>query len=135
MIARFCTGIELSNAVVQALALVVPRQVCGGCGNGGGLILTGQQGNNFWVQVELFSGSYGGRYGSDGMDSVDVLYANTRNNPIERDPADVLDDVIDEYITRDKALADYGVVITEGFEVDAKATSRERQARAAKRSN
>src|SRR6516162_814295 len=27
------------------------------CGNGGGLILTGQQGNNFWVQVELFSGS------------------------------------------------------------------------------
>ena len=245
VIARFCTGIELSNAVVQALAQVVPRQVCGGCGNGGGLILTGQQGNNFWVQVELFSGSYGGRYGSDGMDSVDVLYANTRNNPIEdieshvplridryelrenaaapgrwrggvgsirevtfladgaisveseghkyppkglfggsdgtpsqlvwtkadgevvqlpsklpyhpfakgdrvtairacggaygnpleRDPADVLDDVIDEYITRDKALADYGVVITEGFEVDAKATSRERQARAAKRSN
>jgi N-methylhydantoinase B len=245
VIARFCTGIELSNAVVQALAQVVPRQVCGGCGNGGGLILTGQQGNNFWVQVELFSGSYGGRYGSDGMDSVDVLYANTRNNPIEdieshvplridryelrenaaapgrwrggvgsirevtfladgaisveseghkyppkglfggsdgtpsqlvwtkaggevvqlpsklpyhhfakgdritairacggaygnpleRDPADVLDDVIDEYITRDKALADYGVMITDRFEVDAQATDRERQARAARRSN
>jgi len=245
VIARFCTGIELSNAVVQALAHVVPRQVCGGCGNGGGLILTGQQGNNFWVQVELFSGSYGGRYGSDGMDSVDVLYANTRNNPIEdieshvplridryelrenaaapgrwrggvgsirevtfladgaisveseghkyppkglfggsdgtpsqlvwtkadgevvqlpsklpyhpfakgdritairacggaygnpleRDPADVRDDVIDEYITRDKALADYGVAITDRFEVDAQATGRERQARAARRSN
>jgi N-methylhydantoinase B len=245
VIARFCTGIELSNAVVQALAHVVPRQVCGGCGNGGGLILTGQQGNNFWVQVELFSGSYGGRYGSDGMDSVDVLYANTRNNPIEdieshvplridryelrenaaapgrwrggvgsirevtfladgaisveseghkyppkglfggsdgtpsqlvwtkadgevvqlpsklpyhpfaagdritairacggaygnpleRDPADVLDDVVDEYITRDKALTDYGVVITDRFEVDAQATGRERKARAARRSN
>jgi N-methylhydantoinase B len=240
VIARFCTGIELSNAVVQALAHVVPRQVCGGCGNGGGLILTGQQGNNFWVQVELFSGSYGGRHGSDGMDSVDVLYANTRNNPIEdieshvplridryelrenaaapgrwrggvgsirevtfladgaisveseghkyppkglfggsdgtpsqlvwtkadgqvvqlpsklpyhhfamgdritairacggaygnpleRDPADVLDDVIDEYITRDKALADYGVMITGRFEVDSQATGRERRARA-----
>ncbi len=245
VIARFCTGIELSNAVVQALAQVVPRQVCGGCGNGGCLILTGQQGNNFWVQVELFSGSYGGRYGSDGMDSVDVLYANTRNNPIEdieshvplridryelrenaaapgrwrggvgsirevtfladgaisveseghkyppkglfggsdgtpsqlvwtkaegevvqlpsklpyhhfarddritairacggaygnpleRDPADVLDDVIDEYITRDKALADYGVMITDRFEVDSQATDRERQARAARRNN
>jgi N-methylhydantoinase B len=245
VIARFCTGIELSNAVVQALAQVVPRQVCGGCGNGGGLILTGQQGNNFWVQVELFSGSYGGRYGSDGMDSVDVLYANTRNNPIEdieshvplridryelrenaaapgrwrggvgsirevtfladgaisveseghkyppkglfggsdgtpsqlvwtkaegevvqlpsklpyhhfarddritairacggaygnpleREPADVLDDVIDEYITRDKALADYGVMITDRFEVDSQATDRERQARAARRNN
>jgi N-methylhydantoinase B len=245
VIARFCTGIELSNAVVQALAHVVPRQVCGGCGNGGGLILTGQQGNNFWVQVELFSGSYGGRHGSDGMDSVDVLYANTRNNPIEdieshvplridryelrenaaapgrwrggvgsirevtfladgaisveseghkyppkglfggsdgtpsqlvwtkadgevvqlpsklpyhhfatgdritairacggaygnpleRDPADVLDDVIDGYITRDKALADYGVMITDRFEVDSQATGRERQARAGRRSN
>jgi N-methylhydantoinase B len=56
-IARFCTGIELSNAVVQAFAQAVPRQICGGCGNSGGLILTGQQGNNFWVQVELFSGS------------------------------------------------------------------------------
>jgi N-methylhydantoinase B len=83
VIARFCPGIELSNAVVQALAEVAPRQVCGGCGNGGGLLLAGQQGNNFWLQVELFSGSYGGRYGMDGMDSVDVLYANTRNNPIE----------------------------------------------------
>lgn len=83
VIARFCPGIELSNAIVQALSQVVPRQVCGGCGNGGGLLLAGQQGNNFWVQVELFSGSYGGRYELDGMDSVDVLYANTRNNPIE----------------------------------------------------
>lgn len=83
VIARFCPGIELSNAVVQALGQVVPRQVCGGCGNGGGLLLAGQQGSNFWLQVELFSGSYGGRYGLDGMDSVDVLYANTRNNPIE----------------------------------------------------
>ena len=83
VIARFCAGIELSNAVVQALGQVVPRQVCAGCGNGGGLLLAGQQGDNFWLQVELFSGSYGGRYGMDGMDSVDVLYANTRNNPIE----------------------------------------------------
>ena len=82
MIARFCPGIELSNAVVQALAQVVPRQVCGGCGNGGGMILTGQQGNNFWVQVELFSGSYGGRYGSDGLDSVDVLI---RQHPQQSD--------------------------------------------------
>ena len=27
--------------------------------------------------------SYGGRYGKDGLDAVDTLYANTRNNPIE----------------------------------------------------
>lgn len=83
VIARFCPGIELSNAVVQALGKVVPKQVCGGCGNGGGMVFTGRQAENFWVQVELFSGSYGGRFGGDGMDAVDVLYANTRNNPIE----------------------------------------------------
>jgi N-methylhydantoinase B len=239
VIARFCPGIELSNAVVQALSQVVPKQVSGGCGNGGGMLLTGTQGNNFWVQVELFSGSYGGRYGLDGMDSVDVLYANTRNNPIEdieshvplridryelreevaapgqwrggvgsireitfladgavsveseghkyppkglfggkdgtvsqlvwtkangevvqlpskqpyhpfskgdkitavracgggygdpllRDPADVLDDVLDDYISIAKAKADYGVVITEKLAVDEEATKRERAGR------
>jgi N-methylhydantoinase B len=239
VIARFCPGIELSNAVVQALAQVVPKQVCGGCGNGGGMIYTGQRGNSFWVQVELFSGSYGGRYGRDGMDSVDVLYANTRNNPIEdieshvplrieryelrenvaapgkwrggvgsirtvhfltdggaslesdghkyppkglfggkdgtpsqlvwskagggetqlpskmpyhqfakgdritairacgggygdpleRDPADVLDDVLDEYIDVERAQKDYGVVIASDMTVDVEATRRARDAR------
>jgi N-methylhydantoinase B len=240
VIARFCPGIELSNAVVQALAQVVPKQVCGGCGNGGGMIYTGMQGENFWVQVELFSGSYGGRHGRDGMDSVDVLYANTRNNPIEdieshvplrieryelrenvaapgqwrggvgsvrtvrfladggaslesdghkypprglfgggdgtpsqlvwkkaaggeaqlpskmpyhqfqkddsitairacgggygdplkRDPTDVLDDVLDDYIDVEKARRDYGVVIKADLTVDLAATARERAARA-----
>jgi N-methylhydantoinase B len=33
--------------------------------------------------MEIFEGSYGGRQGKDGMDAVDTLYANTRNNPIE----------------------------------------------------
>jgi len=33
--------------------------------------------------MEIFEGSYGGRHVKDGMDAVDTLYANTRNNPIE----------------------------------------------------
>jgi N-methylhydantoinase B/oxoprolinase/acetone carboxylase alpha subunit len=33
--------------------------------------------------MEIHEGCYGGRYGKDGMDAVDTLYANTRNNPIE----------------------------------------------------
>jgi N-methylhydantoinase B/oxoprolinase/acetone carboxylase alpha subunit len=33
--------------------------------------------------MEIFEGSYGGRLGKDGMDAVDTLYANTRNNPME----------------------------------------------------
>ncbi|MEQ9811995.1 MAG: hydantoinase B/oxoprolinase family protein [Azospirillaceae bacterium] len=240
VIARFCPGIELSNAIVQALSQVVPEQVCGGCANGGGMIFTGSGKNGMWVHVDLFSGSYGGRYGRDGMDAVDVLYANTRNNPIEdieshvplrimryelrenvaapgkwrggvgsiketlfledggasveseghkyppaglfggsagrtssllhikadgsrvdlpskvpyrgfkagdrlvatrgcgggygkaldRNPADVLDDVLDEYISAEQALADYGVVITDKLMVDGAATAAERQRRA-----
>lgn len=37
----------------------------------------------YWVYIEVNEGSYGGRYGKDGLDSVDNLIANTRNNPIE----------------------------------------------------
>jgi N-methylhydantoinase B len=33
--------------------------------------------------MEILEGSYGGRHGLDGMDAVDTLYANTRNNPVE----------------------------------------------------
>jgi N-methylhydantoinase B len=33
--------------------------------------------------MDIQEGSYGGRAGKDGMDAVDTLYANTRNNPIE----------------------------------------------------
>jgi N-methylhydantoinase B len=33
--------------------------------------------------MDIQEGSYGGRYGKDGLDAVDTLYANTRNNPIE----------------------------------------------------
>ena len=33
--------------------------------------------------MDIIEGSYGGRSGKDGLDAVDTLYANTRNNPIE----------------------------------------------------
>ena len=33
--------------------------------------------------MDIQEGSYGGRPGKDGLDAVDTLYANTRNNPIE----------------------------------------------------
>lgn len=38
---------------------------------------------DYWVYIEVNEGSYGGRFGKDGLDSVDNLVANTRNNPIE----------------------------------------------------
>ncbi len=40
-------------------------------------------GGSHWVYMDIQEGSYGGRRGKDGLDAVDTLYANTRNNPIE----------------------------------------------------
>ncbi|WP_320668589.1 hydantoinase B/oxoprolinase family protein [Patulibacter defluvii] len=53
-------------------------------------------------------------------------------DPLERDPAEVLEDVIDGYVTLGRAERDYGVVVREidaelsQYEVDAEATERAR---------
>ena len=82
-IARFCPGNQLADTVMKALAQVVPQQVSAGIGNLKVIAFSGLKGETHWVHMEIFEGSYGGRYGRDGMDAVDTLYANTRNNPIE----------------------------------------------------
>ncbi|ADB50557.1 hydantoinase B/oxoprolinase family protein [Conexibacter woesei] len=51
-------------------------------------------------------------------------------DPLDRDPAAVLDDVLDEYVSLDGAKSDYGVVVDAATRtVDAEATERERAAR------
>ena len=82
-IARFCPGNQLADTVMKALAPAVPRQVSAGIGNLRVIAFSGLKGEQHWVHMEIFEGSYGGRHGLDGMDAVDTLYANTRNNPIE----------------------------------------------------
>jgi N-methylhydantoinase B len=82
-IARFCPGNQLADTVMKALAQAVPGQVSAGIGNLKVIAFSGLKGNSHWVHMEIFEGSYGGRPGADGMDAVDTLYANTRNNPIE----------------------------------------------------
>jgi len=47
-------------------------------------------------------------------------------NPLERDPADVADDVLDEVISVETALRDYGVVVSAKGVVDAGATRKAR---------
>jgi N-methylhydantoinase B len=61
----------------------VPEAVSAGTGSLRGVAFSGFVGGQQWVHLEIFEGAYGGRHGKDGMDSVDTLYANTRNNPIE----------------------------------------------------
>jgi len=82
-IARFCTGNAVADTVMKALAQAVPSQVSAGIGNLKVIAFSGMRGAGHWVHMEIFEGSYGGRSGLDGMDAVDTLYANTRNNPIE----------------------------------------------------
>jgi N-methylhydantoinase B len=82
-IARFCPGNQLADTVMKALAQALPGQVSAGIGNLKVIAFSGMRGGAHWVHMEIFEGSYGGRCGLDGMDAVDTLYANTRNNPIE----------------------------------------------------
>ena len=82
-IARFCPGNQLADTVMKALAEVAPQQVSAGIGNLRVIAFSGLKNSTHWVHMEIFEGSYGGRHGKDGMDAVDTLYANTRNNPIE----------------------------------------------------
>tara|TARA_B100000963_G_C22626563_1_gene672680 strand:- start:1020 stop:2783 length:1764 start_codon:yes stop_codon:yes gene_type:complete len=83
VIARFCPGNAVADTVMKAIAPAVPHQVSAGIGNLRVMAFSGQTQANPWVHMEIMEGSYGGRFGKDGMDAVDTLYANTRNNPIE----------------------------------------------------
>ena len=83
VIARFCPGNQLADTVMRALSQAVPEQVSAGIGNLRVMACSGLNDGKHWVHMEILEGSYGGRFGMDGMDAVDTLYANTRNNPIE----------------------------------------------------
>jgi N-methylhydantoinase B len=82
-IARFCPGNILASTLMHALAEAVPRQVSAGIGNLKVIAYSGLVAKKYWVYMDITEGSYGGRFGKDGLDCVDTLYANTRNNPIE----------------------------------------------------
>ena len=83
VIARCCPGNIVADTLMKALAQVAPKNVSGGIGNIKVVSYSGAVDEDYWVYMDITEGSYGGRYGKDGMDGVDTLYANTRNNPIE----------------------------------------------------
>lgn len=83
---RFCQVQRVVDNTLLALSEILPEQVTAGnsadvnfCSYSGFL----EEQQQYWIYLEVNEGSYGGRYGKDGMDSVDNLMANTRNNPIE----------------------------------------------------
>ncbi|HEY3947294.1 MAG TPA: hydantoinase B/oxoprolinase family protein, partial [Solirubrobacteraceae bacterium] len=82
-IARFCGGNLVADTLMQALAPIVPERVSAGVGNLKVIAYSGFRQGRHWVHMDIHEASYGGRHGRDGLDAVDTLYANTRNNPIE----------------------------------------------------
>jgi N-methylhydantoinase B len=83
-IARFCPGNRIADLTLKALAEVVPERTCAGVGNLKIGTYSGvTEDDEYWVYMDIVSGSYGARPNKDGLDTVDTLYANTRNNPIE----------------------------------------------------
>ncbi len=82
-IARFCPGNIVADTVMRALSEVAPLNVSAGVGNLKVVAYSGLFGEDYWVYMDITEGSYGGRFGKDGMDAVDTLFANTRNNPVE----------------------------------------------------
>ncbi|MDB5365504.1 MAG: hydantoin utilization protein [Rhodospirillales bacterium] len=103
-IARATGGNRVADTVMRALAPAVPQSVSAGTGSLRGVAFSGFLEGQQWVHLEIFEGAYGGRYGKDGMDSVDTLYANTRNNPIEDIESHVPLRVV-RYEFRDHAVA------------------------------
>ncbi|WP_084480817.1 hydantoinase B/oxoprolinase family protein [Nocardia grenadensis] len=84
--ARFSQVNRVFDSINLALAPVVPHNAIAGSSAAlcaiaySGLAADGE---SYWVYIEINEGSYGARNGKDGMDAVDSLMANTRNNPIE----------------------------------------------------
>jgi 5-oxoprolinase (ATP-hydrolysing) len=83
---RFPQLQRLSDNINAALAPVLgERAIAGTSAHCHFCAYTGfdEASGEYWVYLEVNEGSYGGRYGKDGMDAVDSLIPNTRNNPIE----------------------------------------------------
>ncbi|MGY1683623.1 hydantoinase B/oxoprolinase family protein [Geodermatophilus sp. SYSU D01176] len=84
--ARFSQINRVFDSINLALAPVLPdRAIAGSSAALCAIAYSGlaADGESYWVYIEINEGSYGGRHGKDGLDCVDSLMANTRNNPIE----------------------------------------------------
>jgi N-methylhydantoinase B len=82
---RFNPINRVADLILQALAPVMPdRATAGNSAQLNGMYMSGvYPDGSYWITIEVDEGSYGGRPGKDGMDAVDCLSANIRNQPIE----------------------------------------------------
>jgi N-methylhydantoinase B len=85
--ARFTQINRIPDQLMLALADVLPEAVtAGNSANVSCFVYSAESdagSDDYWVTVEVNEGAYGGSLQSDGLDAVDNLMANTRNNPVE----------------------------------------------------
>ena len=84
--ARINQVAKMADSMNLALADAFPEQIC--AGSAGHTFFVSYAGvlegtSEYWVYIEVNETSYGGRHGKDGLDAVDCMIGNTRNNPIE----------------------------------------------------
>ena len=83
--ARFCQIQRMADLVIKALSPVIPEKST--AGNAATLSFAAYSGvrpsGDYWVFLEVNEAATGGRPNSDGVDTVEELMRNTRNNPLE----------------------------------------------------
>ena len=83
--ARFCQIQRMADLVIKALSPVIPEKST--AGNAATLSFAAYSGvrssGDYWVFLEVNEAATGGRPNADGVDTVEELMRNTRNNPIE----------------------------------------------------
>lgn len=82
---RFNPINRVADLILQALAPAMPGRItAGNSAQLNGMYMSGwYPDGSYWITIEVDEGSYGGRPGKDGMDAVDCLSANIKNQPIE----------------------------------------------------
>ena len=82
---RFNPINRVADLILQALSPVMPGRItAGNSAQLNGMYMSGwYPDGSYWITIEVDEGSYGGRPDKDGMDAVDCLSANIKNQPIE----------------------------------------------------
>jgi N-methylhydantoinase B len=99
------TALTVAEAVLQALAPLVPdRRIAGGSGSAA-LVLGGRdaESNRAFVHYEIFSGGTGARVGKDGVSATAFHLSNCKTAPIE-----IIESEFPARLERFEMLADSG---------------------------
>src|SRR5438132_332535 len=102
------------EAVIGALARAVPERVAAAASHMANPTVGGRDRarQRRFVAYELVLSGTGARATKDGCAAVERAGAGGSGDRRERDPARVLEDVLDGYVSMDAAASRYGVVLT-----------------------